>query len=95
MPTREDPELVATVYAALPLPVPLAVVVIHAAPLDALQEHPGSAVTVNEAVPPAAVGVAEVGLSERVEQGSEGLGAIATDSGPFVQVVPSSDVRVR
>jgi hypothetical protein len=43
--------LLVTVYVTVPVPVPDELVVTHAAPLDAVHEHPAPAVTVNDEPP--------------------------------------------
>jgi len=48
----------------VPLPEPLELVVIHEALLEADHEHPDEVDTLNDAEPPPAAGLADVGLSE-------------------------------
>jgi hypothetical protein len=69
VPLREGPLLAATVYWTVPLPLPLApvVIVIQASLLVAVQAQPLVTITLTEFVPPDEMKFCMVGVSETVQ----------------------------
>jgi len=80
VPERAAPVFAGTLYATVPLPVPLVpdVIVIHESMLDAIQVHVDPALTVTEPVPPAADADALVASIEYVHAGAGVAAACVT-----------------